>query len=186
MKNLIILSLLLVGSLSLFSQTEISNTEPVSDETNDPKIMHLVFEDLNDEYLLAKIFFNSEQKRHYKKLDDPGKRLFLNAFWAANDPNPNTEVNELIEILKDRIKFSNEKYGHFKKGWKSDRGRILIRHGIPYEIITGRSDILAKSSDKEYEIWKYRISKDLTYIFLVIFSFRIKAARLTAKIGCNF
>ena len=45
-------------------------------------------------------------------------------------------------------------------------GRILIRHGIPYEVIKGRTDILAKHGAKEYQIWKYRVNKDFTFIFL--------------------
>lgn len=166
MKKNLILAILLVTSLSLFSETVsgeiIINEEQAEKETQ----VERVFQDLEDEYFLAKIFFNSAQKRYYKKLDEAGKRLFLDAFWVANDPNPATSKNEFLEILRARIDYCNENYGYFKKGWKTDMGRILIRHGIPYEVIKGRTDILAKHGSKEYQIWKYRVSKNLTFIFL--------------------
>jgi len=166
MKNIILVSLLLLGSISLSGET-VSGQMELEEENLDtqPKIQR-VYDDIENEYFLAKIFFNSEQKRYYKKLDDDGKRLFLDAFWVANDPNPATESNEFIEIIKERINYCNNNFTHFKKGWKSDMGRIVIRHGIPYDIITGRTDILAKYGDKEYQIWKYRVNKDFTFIFL--------------------
>ncbi|KQC09332.1 MAG: hypothetical protein APR54_03670 [Candidatus Cloacimonas sp. SDB] len=166
MRLFLALSLFLIGSLSLLAETDATEMELTERDSTEQSNNNRVFEDIEDEYFLAKIFFNSEQKRYYKKLDDAGKRLFLDAFWVANDPNPATELNEFVEIIKGRVDYCNLYYGYFKKGWKTDMGRILIRHGIPYEIIKGRSDILAKHGDKEYQIWKYRINKDLTYIFL--------------------
>ena len=81
--------------LSNISGKIIINEEKAENETQ----VERVFEDLEDEYFLAKIFFNSTQKRYYKKLDEHGKRLFLDAFWVANDPNPATTKNEFLEIL---------------------------------------------------------------------------------------
>jgi GWxTD domain-containing protein len=166
MKKLFLISMFIIGSFSLIAETT-SGEMVLNDSSSTEKIrIERVYENLEDEYFLAKIFFNSEQKRYYKKLDNSGKRLFLDAFWAANDPNPATEKNEFLEIIRARIDYCNSYFGHFKKGWKTDMGRILIRHGIPYEIIKDRSDILAKHGDKEYQIWKYRVTKDLTFIFL--------------------
>ncbi len=166
MKKTLILFLLLSGSLLLLSESNSGEMILEEENSQEQTPTERVFEDLDDEYSLAKIFFNSEQKRYYKKLDDSGKRLFLDAFWAANDPNPATPKNEFLEILRARIDYCNKQFGNFKKGWETDLGRILIRHGIPYEIIKGRTDILAKHGSKEYQIWKYRINKDLTFIFL--------------------
>lgn len=135
-------------------------------EKGEKKIIDHVFNDLENEYLLAKIFFSNIEKKAYRKLKkDKAKWDYLKEFWAYNDPNPITKENELLTILKNRIKYCDRNFGHFNPGWKTDRGRILIRHGMPYDVIKGRSDILAKHGQKDYEIWKYRVSDNMTFIF---------------------
>ena len=155
---ILIISILVLGTL--FSE---NNDITVTDNT---KKIEKVFNDLENEYLLAKIFFSNTEKKEYRKLkSDNAKWQYLKDFWAFNDPNPVTEENELLTILKARIEYSNKHYSHFKPGWKSDRGRIIIRHGAPYDLLKGRSDILGKHGQKDYEIWKYRIDSNMTFLF---------------------
>ena len=139
----------------------------ISNETIQPdKAQFRVFTNLDDEYKLVSYFFTSNQRKYYKSLDDDGKKRYLEAFWAAQDTNPATEKNEFLEVIKTRIAYCNDYFTHFYPGWTTDRGRIYIKHGEPYEILDETTGTRAKYARKDFQIWKYRIREYLTYIFI--------------------
>jgi len=125
-----------------------------------------VFSDLKDEYKLVSYFLSPNQKRYYKKLDKENKWEYISAFWEAQNPNPATESNEFLLEIIARIKYCNIHFSHFNKGWKTDTGRIYIKHGKPFEILKLNTGISSKFAQKEYQIWKYRISNFQTYLFI--------------------
>lgn len=125
-----------------------------------------VFDNIETDFKLAKYFFPSSLKHYTKDLKDEEKRIFLKRFWKNRDPNPVTKNNEFLEEVKARVSYSNIHYSHYKDGWKSARGRIYIKHGPPFEIIKDVTGINTKYTQKEYQVWKYRINQNLTYIFL--------------------
>jgi GWxTD domain-containing protein len=127
-----------------------------------------IFSDLKDEYKLVSYFFTSNQKKYYKSLDENRKKRYLEAFWAAQDTNPTTEKNEFLEEIKIRIAYCNSHFSHFHPGWTTDRGRIFLKHGEPYEILNETTSMNTKYARKDYQIWKYRITEYLTYIFIDI------------------
>jgi len=126
------------------------------------------FPELSDEYKITSYFMNSQEKKIYSQLDKEQRVNFLTAFWLDKDPNPVTPDNEQVEEIKIRIQYSNQNFSHFHKGWKSDRGRIFIKYGMPFEMLsenTGQGVVSDKHANKEYEIWKYRLDEERTYIF---------------------
>jgi len=126
------------------------------------------FPELSDEYKITSYFMNSQEKAIYKKLDKEQRTNFLYSFWQKMDPNPVTSGNEQVEELKIRIEYANQNFSHFKKGWKTDRGRIFIKYGMPFERRsenTGQGIMSDKHANKDYEIWKYRLNEERTYIF---------------------
>ncbi|MBC8416133.1 MAG: GWxTD domain-containing protein [Candidatus Cloacimonetes bacterium] len=125
-----------------------------------------LFIDLEDEFMLLKYFLTGKQAAIWKTLTEQGKINFLNRFWSINDPDPSTEKNEFLLIVKDRIDYCNNNFSYFKEGWKTDRGRIYIKHGEPDEIIKLQTGLTAKYLQKDYQIWKYRTGTELTYIFI--------------------
>ena len=125
-----------------------------------------VFDDLKDEYKLVSYFLSPNQRRYYKKLDEENKWEYISAFWKAQDPNPATESNEFLLEIIARIEYCNKHYSHFNKGWKTDIGRIYIKHGKPFEILKLNTGSSTKFAQKEYQIWKYRISSFQTYLFI--------------------
>lgn len=157
MKKTIIFALLIAILFSLSAQKQ---------EVDEPKENHKVFEKLKDEYKLASYFLTYQQKKYYKKLSEEDKWRYLATFWKANDLDPTTEQNEFLDQIKTRIEYCNAHFTHFKSGWNTDRGRIYIRHGQPYEIIKRATSMNTKYAQKDYEIWKYRIVEYLTYIFI--------------------
>lgn len=127
---------------------------------------HLVFDDLKDEYNLASYFLSHKQKKYYKKLDDQDKWQYLEAFWKSNDLDPTTDKNEFLDLIKLRIAHANTYFTHFNPGWHTDRGRIFIKFGNPYEIMNLKTGPTAKYPQKDISVWKYRISDFSTYIFI--------------------
>jgi GWxTD domain-containing protein len=125
-----------------------------------------IFPTLEDDYKLISYFLSPERAKSWHNLTDSGKKTFIDRFWAANDPNPITEENEFYKIVLSRIELANRDFGHFDAGWTTDRGRILIRHGEPDEVVKGDTGLRTKYTQKEYLIWKYRLNKNLTYIFI--------------------
>ena len=153
MKKIIILILILTSFIISVPAEEIQN-------------YNKVFSELKDEYRLASYFLNNLQKKYYKKLNDDDKWRYLEAFWKANDLDPTTETNEFLELIKVRVEHCNTFFTHFKKGWTTDRGRIYIKHGKPYEIIKLKTSSNSKYPQKDFHIWKYRITDYYTYIFI--------------------
>ena len=125
-----------------------------------------VFSDLQDEYKLIGYFLNTNQKQYYKKLDTEDKWEFLFAFWKVQDLNPKTEDNEFQEEIIARIKYSNRHFSHFKKGWKTDMGKVHIKFGEPFEILELTTEHISILKPKDYQIWKYVISNYQTYLFI--------------------
>ncbi|HCX73635.1 MAG TPA: hypothetical protein DHM37_07950 [Candidatus Cloacimonas sp.] len=125
-----------------------------------------VFENIEKDFKLAKYFFSSPLKHYTKDLEDEDKRIFLKRFWENRDPNPVTSQNEFVEEVKVRVNYANTHFSHYQDGWESARGRIYIKYGPPFEIINDVTGINTKYTQKEYQVWKYRLNQNTTYIFL--------------------
>jgi GWxTD domain-containing protein len=80
------------------------------------------------------------------------KLAYFQRFWDRMDPNPETEKNELMDEFFLRVNVANQNFSTISQdGWKSDRGRILIKFGDPDEIERHPFEI---NSDP-YVIWRY-------------------------------
>ena len=80
------------------------------------------------------------------------KRAFFKRFWKRRDPNPDTEKNELQDEFFKRINLVNRNFSAFSvPGWRTDRGRILIKFGKPDEIDRHPFEM----DRKPYVIWRY-------------------------------
>jgi GWxTD domain-containing protein len=59
----------------------------------------------------------------------------LAAFWASQDPSPNTAKNERRSVFLARVAFADRNYSTpLERGMTSDRGRVFIRYGQPDEV----------------------------------------------------
>jgi len=66
---------------------------------------------------------------------DRERDLFIQAFWDTRDPTPGTPLNEFREEHYRRLDYANARFkGEGKPGWKTDRGRIYILLGPPFQI----------------------------------------------------
>lgn len=73
------------------------------------------------------------------------------AFWRPRDPDPDTPRNEaLLEFLR-RVRYVDRHFRDIGPGWRSDRGRIYVRHGDPDQVETRPEGI----NGLRLEIWYY-------------------------------
>ncbi len=88
--------------------------------------------------------------RNLSELDP--QRRFLMDFWAVRDPNPATEVNEYKNEFYQRLQYAEDRYtSGGTEGWRTDRGRVLLKYGLPSSI----DPHLFDRETKPYEIWAY-------------------------------
>ena len=84
-----------------------------------------------------------------KTKDEKIKRYM--EFWKKKDPSPSTEENEVFNEYYRRINYANERFSHYVKGWKTDRGMVFILLGAPNNVDRHPFEY----DSKPYEIWQY-------------------------------
>ena len=77
-----------------------------------------------------------EKEVFYKLENDRERELFIEEFWRQRDPTPGTPRNEFKEEHGRRIEYADKKFGRATPvdGWRTDRGRIYITLGRPYQM----------------------------------------------------
>jgi GWxTD domain-containing protein len=112
------------------------------------------YEQVEFELEVAKIMANDFEKEQIKTITDlKAKKRFLYKFWLSRDIDPKTFENEgLIEVRK-AIEHANTffSYGGTKNGWKTDRGRVLIKYGFP----TDFEREVAQQGNRAWSEWWY-------------------------------
>ena len=99
----------------------------------------------------------------YKKLknmDQSSQWDYIHAFWKAKDPSLDTEENELLSQLNERVKYINKNFSILMPGWRSDRGRIYIIYGQPQYIEESYQD----QAGYAYQKWGYSSGKQFLFI----------------------
>lgn len=107
-----------------------------------------------EEFQKAKYIANRQEVDLYKSLTETlAKQKFLYRFWKVRDPDPDTFINEKLEEYRENIRFADVNYGNLqiKQGWKTDKGRILLRYGKPSQV----DRYYSVAETRPYEIWFY-------------------------------
>ncbi len=109
-------------------------------------------EELDEEFEKAKYIATTEEKKVYKTLNFKGKAEFLVEFWKRRDSDRSTPENEFKLKYLQFAEYANQNFStKFRKGWQTDRGRVLMVYGTPDEIERHPS----QQDAKPYEIWYY-------------------------------
>lgn len=120
-------------------------------------------EGLDEEFDAAIYIASSEEKKIFKTLEPAAKQKFLVEFWASRDQTFGTPQNEFRDNYLALVRTANENFSGFRKGYKTDRGRILLLYGVPDEI----ERIPYSSENKAYVIWKYfSIQGGVDFVFV--------------------
>ena len=94
----------------------------------------------------------SERRRARRIQDLDERRRFLMEFWQKRDPQPATPINEFRDEFYGRIQYANERYSNNRvDGWETDRGRVLIKYGVPAQIEPHFYD----QDAWPYEVWEF-------------------------------
>jgi GWxTD domain-containing protein len=118
--------------------------------------------------LFAPLVYIAEQNELevYRGLTVPGKQRFLREFWRRRDPTPATPENETEAAFYDRIEQADRRFreggGADVPGWRTDRGRVLIRYGEPDDVRREPQS----GPDRPWEAWKYTRKRSLKFVFL--------------------
>ncbi|OLC37887.1 MAG: hypothetical protein AUH81_05375 [Candidatus Rokubacteria bacterium 13_1_40CM_4_69_5] len=108
---------------------------------------------------------SEDEQGIYSSLTLDGKRSFLRKFWARRDPTPGTPRNEEEERFYAGIAEANRRFREGGAaeipGWRTDRGRILIRYGPPDETLRRPQ----ASNTAPYEVWKYTRTRARKFVF---------------------
>jgi GWxTD domain-containing protein len=135
--------------------------------TEQTERLYFIFTESDDEYQLLKYIGNVKPLTSWKSMSKEAKRRYISQFWVTMASQRNQSVEEILKIYRDRVEYSNNKFSHFEKGWKTDRGRIYIRNGMPADI-TDDSTQDTRFVKKDYEVWKYTTNNHPAYIFVDI------------------
>jgi GWxTD domain-containing protein len=110
-------------------------------------------EEVDDLFDKSKYIATAPETDRYKALStEEAKREFIYTFWKARDENPADDRNENYLNYVKRVNESDARFTALgKKGWKTDRGRVLIVYGEPTEIQRYPNTTDARP----YEIWRY-------------------------------
>lgn len=110
-------------------------------------------EEVDRAYDLISVIATNQERRRLKSIEDEAeRRRYLYDFWEKRDPNPATRENEFRDEYYRRVQFAEERYSSsFTEGWKSDRGHIVLRYGMPSAV----DPHLYDRGVAPYEVWQY-------------------------------
>ena len=127
-----------------------------------------LFANPDDEFELMRIFMGNRISADWKDLSQDSKKRYITQFWRNMASNTNRSIQSIMDLVQERIDYSNKHFGHFKKGWTSDMGRIYIRNGAPDDIQRETSSDESRFVRKDYQIWKYSTGNKPVYLFIDI------------------
>jgi GWxTD domain-containing protein len=109
----------------------------------------------------------ADERGIYDDLSVDGKRNYLRRFWEARDPTAGTTANEYMTTYYRGIAEANRRFGEGGAGgipgWRTDRGRVFLRHGEPDEYL----DDPGSGLTNPYVVWKFTGSgRPLKFVFL--------------------
>ena len=127
-------------------------------------------EELDQAFNESKYIATKQEKDQWQVLKgENAKKKFLFDFWKARDLTPETPVNEYQKEYFERVRKANKLYSNIQqKGWKTDRGRVLLLYGEPSEIERFPNQL----DTKPYEIWHYNnLEGGVIFVFADITGF---------------
>jgi GWxTD domain-containing protein len=114
---------------------------------------------------LSLIAKSGELSIYNQKLSLTAKRRFLADFWIRRDPTPETPRNETREQFYAAIAYADRSFREggrgTAEGWRTDRGRIYAKNGVPDEVLQRQQ----QGKAPPYEVWRYSSGKGRYYVF---------------------
>lgn len=100
----------------------------------------------------------------YDRLSVEAKRRFLREFWRRRAATAGDADNRAMTDFYRSVSYANDAFRQSRAGsmlgWRTDRGRIYLRHGRPDEVL--RRPV---ASPRPFEAWKYTRDRAYWYVF---------------------
>jgi GWxTD domain-containing protein len=114
---------------------------------------------------------SAEEQGVYSGLTLDGKRKWMRQFWARRDPSPGTTRNEERDRFYAAIGEANRRFreggASQVPGWRTDRGRVFVKYGVPDETLERRQ----AGSTNPYDVWKFTRTRALKFVFMDLTGF---------------
>jgi GWxTD domain-containing protein len=107
----------------------------------------------------------------FQKLQTNAEReKFVRFFWRMRDPLPDTTANEFQKEYEERVRFTDQNFGHYspKRGSQTDRGYYYLVLGPPLE----RHFFTTQSEVWPLELWFYKGAQEYglpDYFYLIFY-----------------
>lgn len=134
--------------------------------TEESETMYSLFPDPDDEFLLMRYFAGSNLPSNWTAMSDDSKRRHINNFWRNMAMSSRMDIDQIMDLIHERIEYSNKHFSSLKPGWTTDMGRIYIRNGAPSDIETGTTSDDTRFVRKDYQVWKYPSGLKPVYVFI--------------------
>ena len=106
---------------------------------------------------------SADELERFNMLSDSAKIIYVERFWRKLDPTPGTPENEALDEFIQRVKYADEQFSRFNiKGRYTERGRILIKYGIPDEVVNRSFE----TGIHPYTIWYYQTGTAMEFVFV--------------------
>lgn len=111
------------------------------------------------------LIMESTEGSVYGGLSVEGKRRYLRSFWERRDPTPATSQNEVRDRFYEAVAVATRRFHEGGAGeipgWRTDRGRIFLKHGEPDDWLVRPQ----QGRTEPYEVWKYTRGRPLKFVF---------------------
>jgi len=106
---------------------------------------------------VAYIITDQERTAFKQLTTDEEREKFIEQFWERRNPNPGSPVNRFKEEYYSRVALANKVFACDRRGWRTDRGYVLIAYGPPDRVWSGIYGP-APGPHVPYgiEVWTYR------------------------------
>jgi GWxTD domain-containing protein len=109
-------------------------------------------EEIDREFEFTTYITTSDEEDIYEELNLAGKRTFMTGLWGVKNTSPGKKPLIFRQEYMERVQIANDRYSVAgKPGWRTARGRILLRYGIPDDA----EKYYGGPAAKQYETWTY-------------------------------
>jgi GWxTD domain-containing protein len=110
----------------------------------------------------------SDEEGIFESLSLEGKRNYMEQFWRKRDPTPGTTANEAADGYYVLVAEANRRFREGGRaatpGWRTDRGRILIRYGEPEFHLQEA----VPRGQYPWEVWRYMSGRAGGYKYVFV------------------
>ncbi|MDP5171633.1 MAG: GWxTD domain-containing protein [Bacteroidia bacterium] len=111
-----------------------------------------------DYYLRTLLWISTDQERQFARVLETyeQKKNYLYSFWEKRKRFPDQKVEALWRGHLMALDYVNQTFkSQFNEGWRTDRGRIFLKYGIPNDVERFIMGSQNQVGEIPWEMWRY-------------------------------